>query len=162
MPQTEGFQFLRYGPDATGPGLVDSQAFPDLNEVLADQLNFDGDPLLAETGPRTLVFHRNVTIDGKTHEVNFYGFDADGRQIYRVTGFLQNFLTAREQGAEVLRELNGGADLIVRAPNIDEDDFSGGQSIFEIEDQDDLDQEAVEIVGDFYVTHLVLIGVRVL
>ena len=162
MPQEAGFQFIRYGADATGPGLVDSQAFPDLNAVLAGQLDFDGDLDLVETGPRTVTFHKNVTIEGHTHQVDLSGFDADGRQIYRITGFLQDFLTAREQGADVLRRLNGGADLIVRFPNIDEDDFSGGQSIFEIEDQDDLDQEAVAIVGDWYVTHLVLVGVRVL
>ena len=152
---------MRWGPDATGPGLVDSAAFPDLNAVLAAELDFDGDLDLAETGVRDLAFLKNIFIDGRRHQIYLNGFDANGRQIYRVTGFLRDHETAREQGALVLRTWKGGANLIVRAPTIEDDDFDGLQTLFEIEDQDDLDQEIIPI-GDWYVTHLVIVGVRVL
>ena len=116
LPQKKDFNYVNRGPDTSSPGAIEVGPKPDLTSLLRG--NFDHNPALAQRGARSISnLHRYVLRDGTSYLVGTFGYDADGRQIYWVEGFLQHVQDhIRDEAAYVLRAITQNVRYIFRRP----------------------------------------------
>jgi hypothetical protein len=117
LPQKRDFNHVNRGPDTSGPGAIDVGPKPDLSSLLRG--NFDRNVSLAQRGSRSIDnLQRYVLRDGTSYLVGTFGYDANGRQIYWVEGFLQHVQEhIRDEAAYVLRAIAQSVRYIFRRPD---------------------------------------------